>query len=245
MSQHFKFTRIKRSVSFRALTSVSMLAGVAAIAGCNLDSNIAPAGPQGTVQFVNAAPRYSAVDLNVDTLDLAPGTPYGNGTTVPVAAQATPHQFVVSITNDTTVLASAPVLVSDQSVFTAILIQRPVGADLLVLPDTVKAPTGSLATIRVINGSPSAGAVDVYVTTTDSTLVNPIATNLQLEGVSPYVNVPAGSGRVRITPTGTTKTVLLDADASSLLAGQVRSLLIIDSAGGGLPVTGLAIPDLN
>jgi hypothetical protein len=244
MSQHFKFTRIKRSLGFRALTSIGMLAGVVAIAGCNLDSSVTPTGPQGVVQFVNAAPRYNSVDLSVDTLDLAPGTLYGNGTTVPVAAQATPHQFVVSISNDTTILASVPVLVTDQSVFTAILVQRPVGADLLVLPDTVTAPAGTLASVRVINASPSAGAVDVYVTTTDSTLVNPIATSLLLEGISPYVNVPVGSGRVRVTLAGT-KTVLLDIDATSLTAGQVRTVVMIDSPGGGLPVTYLAIPDVG
>lgn len=244
MSQHFKFTRVKRMFGSRTLASVGMLAGVVALTGCKLDSNTAPTGPQGIIQFVNAAPRYNSVDLDVDSLSVAPGELYGNGSTVPVAAQSTPRKFVVNITNDTTILASAPVLVSDQSVYTVILTQHPVGAGLMVLPDTVTAPTGNQARVRVINASPSAGSVDVYVTTTDSTLVNPIATNVPLEGISPYVTVPSGAGRVRVTTTGT-KTVLLDVDATSLTAGQVRTVLMIDSPGGGLPVTWLAIPDLN
>ena len=135
MSQHFRFTRIRRPLGLRTLTSVGLLAVVGAIAGCNLDSNIGPTTPQGIVQFVNAAPRYNSVGLNVDTLSLAPGIAYGNGSTVPVPSQTTPRNFFVSITNDTTVLASVPLLVTDSSVYAMVLVKRAVGADLLVLPD--------------------------------------------------------------------------------------------------------------
>ncbi len=247
MSQYLKLARIKRMLGPRTLTSVGALAGVLVIAGCNSDSNVAPAGPQGTVQFVNAAPRYNSVDLIVDSLDVAPGETYGYGSTVPIAAQATARQLRVAITNDTTILASTSVLISDQSVYTVILTQHPVGAGLMVLPNTVTAPTGNQASVRLINASPSAGAVDVYVTTsTDTALVNPIATALPLEGVSSYVNVPPGTERVRVTTTGT-KTVLLDINDSllGLASGQVRTVLMIDSQGGGLPATWLEIPDLN
>lgn len=221
-----------------------MLAGVVALGGCNLDSNVAPAGPQGLVQFINAAPRYNSVDLNVDSVDVAAGVVYGNGSSINVAARATPQQFLVNITSDTTVLATSLVQVNDKSVYTVILTQLQVGAGLLVLPDTVTAPTGSTANLRVINASPSAGLVDVYITGTDSTLANPVSVNLPIQGISPYVNVPVGAGRVRVTAAGT-KNVLLDIDATALTSGQVRTLLMIDSPGGGLPVTWLAIPDLG
>ncbi|MEO8946451.1 MAG: DUF4397 domain-containing protein [Gemmatimonadaceae bacterium] len=244
MSQHFKLTRIKRLTGYRTLSRVTMLAGVAAIGGCNADSNVAPAPPQGLVQFINAASRYSSVDLNVDSTDVAAGQAYGSGTSVNVAAKATPQQFLVNITGDTTVLATSMVQVSDKSVYTVILTQRVVGAGLLVLPDTVTAPSGNTANLRVINASPSAGLVDVYITGTDTTLANPVSVNLPIEGISPYVNVPVGAGRVRVTAAGTTK-VLLDIDATTLHPGQVRTVLMIDSPGGGLPVVGLAIPDLG
>lgn len=244
MSQHFKLTRIKRLIGYRTLSRVTMLAGVAAIGGCNADSNVAPAPPQGLVQFINAASRYSSVDLNVDSTDVAAGQAYGSGTSVNVAAKATPQQFLVNITGDTTVLATSMVQVSDKSVYTVILTQRVVGAGLLVLPDTVTAPSGNTANLRVINASPSAGLVDVYITGTDTTLANPVSVNLPIEGISPYVNVPVGAGRVRVTAAGTTK-VLLDIDATTLHPGQVRTVLMIDSLGGGLPVVGLAIPDLG
>lgn len=244
MSQHFKLTRIKRFTGYRPLAGAGILAGLAAIGGCNLDSSIAPAGPQGIVQFINAAPRYSSVDLNVDSVDVAPGETYGNGSSVNVTAKATPQQFLVNITSDTTVLATSMVQVNDKSVYTVILTQRPVGAGLLVLPDTVTAPSGNTANLRVINASPSAGLVDVYITGTDSTLANPVSVNLPIEGISPYVNVPVGAGRVRITAAGT-KNVLLDVDATGLTPGQVRTVLLLDSPGGGLPVTWIPVPDLG
>ena len=237
-------SRLKSRLSaIRALASIGAIAGLAVVAGCNLDTTpTGPTGPQGLVQFINAAPRYGAAYLNVDTATAVQGIAYGTGQAAYVAALSTPRQFTVRNTGDTTTVASAQLPIADQTVYTMILTQHSVGGGLLVYRDTVSTPPSNQIGLRVVNAAPSAGNVDVYVTDSDTSLTTPNATNVPFEGSSVYVNVPTGTVHVRITTAGT-KTVLLDADASQLLIGQVRTILVIDAPGGGTPLSWLAIPD--
>jgi hypothetical protein len=161
-----------------------------------------------------------------------------------VNALTNARKFRITAGTDTTTIASTQLLVQNLSVYAMIVTQHATGAGLLILPDTVSPlPSGQVG-LRVINASPSAGPVDFYLTSADSTLTTPVATNITFEGTSGYIlaPVPAGILRLRVTAAGT-KNVLLDVDASSLTNGQARSVLLMDAAGGGLPVSWLAIPD--
>lgn len=245
MSQHFGLMRNKRLPGFRALASIGLLAGVTALSGCQLDKISGNTAPQGLIQFINAAPRYSTVNLFVDdTSALSRPQPYDSGSSVYVNALTNARKFRVTAGTDTTTIASTQLLVQNLSVYAMIVTQHATGAGLLILPDTVSPlPSGQVG-LRVINASPSAGPVDFYLTSADSTLTTPVATNITFEGTSGYIlaPVPAGILRLRVTAAGT-KNVLLDVDASSLTNGQARSVLLMDAAGGGLPVSWLAIPD--
>jgi hypothetical protein len=232
-----------RLSAVRALASIGAVAGLAVVAGCNLDTTpTGPTGPQGLVQFINAAPRYGAVYLNVDTVTAVQGIGYGTGQAAYLAAPSTPRQFRVRNAGDTTTIASGQLQVANQTVYTMILTQHPVGGGLLIYQDTVSSPPVNQIGLRVVNAAPSAGNVDVYVTGADTSLTTPTAVNIPFEGSSVYVNVPAGAVHVRITTAGT-KTVLLDVDASQLTVGLVRTVLLIDAVGGGLPLNWLSIPD--
>jgi len=230
---------------FRALASIGLLAGVTALSGCQLDKISGNTTSQGLIQFVNAAPRYATMNLYIDSTNaLSRPQPYDSGSSVYVNALTNPRKIRVTSGTDTTTLASTQLLVENFGVYAVIATQHATGAGLLVLPDTVSAlPSGQVG-LRVINASPSAGAVDFYLTSTDSTLTTPVASNITFEGTSGYIlaPVPAGILRLRITAAGT-KNVLLDVDASSLTDGQARSVLLMDAVGGGLPVSWLAIPD--
>jgi hypothetical protein len=245
MSQYLGLKRNTRLPGLRALAGIGLLAGVAALSGCQLDTISGNTGAQGLVQFINAAPRYSTMNLFVDsTSALTRPQAYDSGSSVYVDALTNPRTFRITTGADTTTLASAQLQVQNMSVYTIIATQHATKAGLLILPDTVSPlPSGQVG-IRVINASPSAGAVDLYVTGNDSTLATPSAKNIVFEGTSGYIlaPVPAGTLRVRVTAAGT-KTVLLDVDASSLTDGQARSVLLMDAVGGGLPVTWLAVPD--
>ena len=227
----------------RKLAGMSLLAGVSLLAGCKLDSPTASGGPQGLVQFINAAPRYRVVNLKIDSAVAVQSQGYGTGAAAYVAALTNARQLTVRDSANANTLASSSLLVANQSVYLAIFTQHTAGGNILIFPDTVSAPPGTSVGIRVINASPSVGSVDVYITGADSTLTTPVAANIPFEGTSGY-SYPANGGvlRVRVTVAGT-KTVLIDADASSLTPGQVRSIVVLDAAGGGLPAVWLAVPD--
>jgi hypothetical protein len=245
MAQHLTLARIGRLVTPRGLAVVGVAAGLASIAGCKLDNAPGPTNRQAIVQFINAASRYPATDLYVDSTDALPNLPYGQGSSILVNAPTTPRQFTVRISSDTTTLASSQLLVENQGTYALILTQHSSGGGLIVLPDTVSAPPANSIGLRIVNAAPSGGAVDVYITGADSTLTTPIASSIPFEGVMQYQYVPAGpSLRLRVTAAGT-KNVLLDVDASPLTPGQVRTIVVIDADAGGLPLTWLAIPDLG
>lgn len=235
---------ITRLSSVRALAGIGIIAGLAAMAGCTLDNTLTgTGGAQGLVQFVNAAPRYRYVNLNIDSTNAVPSQAYGSGTSAYVDALANARQLTVKDSANSTTLASSSLQVADQSVYLVLLTQHATGGNLLIFPDTASAPPGTAVGLRVINASPSAGNVDVYITGADSTLATPSASNIGYEGNTGYI-YPENGGvlRLRLTIAGT-KTVLLDVDASSLTPGQIRSIVLIDAAGGGLPALWLAIPD--
>ena len=239
----FRFTQRTRSAGVRVLAGIGMAAGLTALGGCKLDNNLTPVNNvQGLVQFINAAPRYNYVNLNVDSANVVPLEGYATGSSIYVKALANARKFEVRDSANTTVLASSQLLVANQTIYTVIFTQHATGGGLLVYQDTVSAPPANSVGLRLVNASPTAGPVDVYVTGTDSTLSTPFATNVAFESASPYVTVPTGIVRLRVTAAGT-QTVLLDVDASSLTAGKVRTIVMIDGVGAAVPATWLAVPD--
>lgn len=236
---------IRRHISVRGFAILGMAGGLVAVSGCKVDNALGPTNNQAVVQFINAANSYATADLFVDGVDALPGLPYGQGSSIYVNAPTTPRSFAILSAPDTTTLASTQFVVANNGTYALILTQHASGAGLLVLPDTVSAPPVNSIGLRIVNVSPAAGTVDVYVTGADSTaLTTPVATNIPFEGVMNYQNVGVGGVHLVITSAGT-KTVLLDVNATQLTTGQVRTIVVIDADGGGVPITWLAIPDVG
>jgi hypothetical protein len=243
---HFKFTQIRRFMNVRGLAVLGTLVGLTALGGCKLDDAVGPSNSQAIIQFINAAPRYSAVDLFVDSTSAIGGEAYGQGSSIYVNALATARHFTVRSTGDTTVLATKDLIAANQTVYSFILTQHTTGAGLIVLPDTVSVPPDNKAGLRFVNASPAAGLVDVYATDTDSSLANatPIATDVAYEDVTNYQFVtPSPNLRVRLTTPNTHDVVLDIPEVSTIVPGQVNTIVVIDATSGELPLTWLAIPD--
>jgi hypothetical protein len=88
--------------------------------------------------------------------------------------------------------------------------------------------------------------VDIYVTAPGADLeaATPALTGVPFGAASDYLTVPAGDYQVRVTPAGT-KIVAIDSGTLALAAGQVRTVIAVDSPGGGAPFDFLLLADLN
>jgi hypothetical protein len=87
----------------------------------------------------------------------------------------------------------------------------------------------------------------VYVTsaTADLSSATPVIPTLAFGAASGYAAVTPGTYRVRVTPVGVPSTVLLDSGSLTVGSGSVRTLLLTDAPGGGLPTTLSIIADAN
>ena len=71
--------------------------------------------------------------------------------------------------------------------------------------DTNTAPGASESRVRLLNLSPTAGAIDVFLTPADADLATatPAATGLAYQETSGYLTLPPATYQVRAVPAGT------------------------------------------
>ena len=217
------------------------VAAAAVLAACGTDESsggIGPSGTFGVVRFVNAVPDTSVGQVNVtlEGLPFAAGLGNGAGSTYQPVYTG-PRTLLVRRTVDTTArVIDAPIDVGASTVYTVAAIGRAGSVSSLILTDTITIQATDSARVRLAHLSPSAGNVDVYLTTTTASIatVAPTIANLAYRSASRYVTVPAGRLRVRVTAVGS-KTVAADDTSATLALGQIRSALVLDRNGGGTP----------
>ncbi len=114
---------------------------------------------------------------------------------------------------------------------------------LLAVPPASAANGIGFAWIRVAHASPDAPAVDIWVN--DQVVVSDLA----FAEVTPYLHVPAGDYNIKVTPTGATTPVVIDADvtlekgvsytvAAADMLASITPLVFEDD--NGIPGPGLA-----
>jgi Domain of unknown function (DUF4397) len=91
----------------------------------------------------------------------------------------------------------------------------------LVLTDTEAAPAAGKTKVRFVHAASlvAAKTVDIYVTAPDGALTTATKANFNYKDNSGYLEVPAGSYRVRITAPGS-KTVLIDTGTTGVGLGD-------------------------
>ena len=116
----------------------------------------------------------------------------------------------------------------------------------LFIPDDPTPASGQVK-LRAVHVAAAPGPISVYLTTptADLSSATPVIPALAFGAASPYVAVAPGSYRIRVTPAGVPSTVLLDSGNLTLSSGAVRTLLLTDSPGGGLPTILSIIADAN
>lgn len=223
--------------------ALALLLSVGATA-CDDDDTTAPAATA-QLRVVHASPDAPNVDVLVDGAVALTDVPFRTASPY-LEVSVGARNLRVRPTGTTTVVIDADADFVSGRAYTVLATGRVASLAPLVLTDDLTAPGAGNIRLRLVHASPSAGNVDIYVTAPSADLgaTSPTLTNVPFRAASTYLEVPAGTYRVRITPAGT-KTVAIDANNVTLTAGQVRTAVAVDAAGGGAPLGALLLADRN
>lgn len=208
---------------------------MAALSGCQSIQSSTVAGP--SIRFVNAS-----TDPAVPGLDIYQNTTspiiynLGSGFITSYIGVAPGTYTFYAYAHDTkqSLVSARQTLVSPKQ-YTAII--GNVAANLqetIVQDQSSAAPTGQIS-VRFIDESTKAGALDIYVVPSSGKLTTstPLATNVTFTQNTGYLNVPVDTYAIVIVPTGTvpvaTTTTLYTGANTAYAAGAVRTYIIIDN----------------
>jgi hypothetical protein len=120
----------------------------------------------------------------------------------------------------------------------------------LVTTDTNSAVPSGQTRLRIVNLSPTAGAVDVFITTANANLATatPVATNVRSQNVSGYFTLAPGAYQVRSVPTGTAAAsraaaVSITLNDLALASGAARTIVLAENNVGGAPLRAFVLTD--
>lgn len=224
---------------------LALLASISAAACNDDDDDVTGPGTTAQLRVVHASPDAPNVDVLVDNASVLTNVPYKTASSYLAVASGSRNLKVRATGGATTVIDQNTTL-APSTFYTVLATGRVASIAPLVLTDDQTAPASGNVRVRLVHGSPTAGNVDIYVTapTTDIAAATPTITNVAFRAVSNYLEVPAGTYRVRITPAGT-KTVAIDVNNVALTAGQIRTAVAVDAPGGGAPLGAILLADKN
>jgi hypothetical protein len=252
-------------MTIKSMGLIAALALVGAACGTKeAPGPLEPGGPTGRVRFVNLVTDPTRVPVNAILESLPFGVNLGYGATTPAtlpspsnanysAILSGTRSLVLKKTADTTVIvATIPLTVADNLDYTVYATGGTGGAAVtnFVTTDANPAPTASQVEVRIINMSPSAGALDVFVTapSADLSTATPTAAGLAYQAASPYVVLAPATYQVRAVPAGTlpaarAASVVVTINNVALAGGTGRTIVIADRAAGGAPLIGFVLSD--
>lgn len=238
---------------------------ILALGGCGTDEAPGPLEPgaAGRIRFVNLItdPARNPVNAVLEGLPFGVNLNYAGTTPSSLPAPATanysailtgPRSMVLQRTAaPATIVATLSFTIAqsvDHTVYaTGGTAGGPVGT--FVTTDANTAPPAGQTAVRVVNMSPTAGAIDVFLTAVGADLATatPTFSNLAYQGSSAYVNVAAGTYQFRAVPAGTAPAaraaaVTINLASVALPAGG-RTFVTADNNTGGAPLRAFVLPD--
>ena len=231
----------------RKPTTIALaLLAVTALTACDDDDDeLTAPGTTAQLRVVHASPDAPNVDVLVDNASVLTNVAYKTASNyLPVTSGS--RNLKVRAAGSTTVVIDQNAALAQGTYYTVLATGRVASIAPIVLTDDQTNPASGDVRVRLVHASPTAGNVDIYVTTptADIATASPTVPNVAFRAVSNYLEVPAGTYRVRITPVGT-KTVAIDVNNVALAAGQVRTAVAVDAPGGGAPLSAILLADKN
>jgi len=249
----------------RAATLVASL-GLAATACGTEDAAdpLQPSGPTGRIRFVNLItdPGRNPVNAILEGIPFGVNLAYTGTTPSSLPAPATAlysailtgnRTLVLKKTADTAVtVATLTVDIAADNDYTVYATGGTAGGAVssFTLPDVNSAVTAGRTRVRVVNMSPTAGAIDVFITApnADLTTATPVATAVAYRAASSYGDLAPGTYQVRAVPAGTPAAsrpgaVTINLADVVLTAGTGRTVVTADNTTGGAPRRAFVLSD--
>lgn len=216
------------------------------LSGCQNIQNSNPA--QTMVRVVDASYNAPPVDVKIGTTPIAVNlgaATFTNYAFLP-PENATAYVYPTKTATSTASVPGAFLVEQEHSVF---ITDTSAGYQVTLLTDQAVAPPAGYVSLRFLDQAARSGAVDIYLIPSNGTLAGarPLLGDVATGTVSAYLNVPAGNYTLAVTPAGDTNAKdAYASDAVQLTAGQVRSVLMMDSQlTTNPPVTVTIGDDLN
>lgn len=223
------------------------------LAGCDSDSDDSSlVVPTSSLRVIHASPNAPAVNLNVNgsAFTAVQGLAYAEATSVlgvPAATYNVSVDAVLPGDTVTEVVAPVDLVLAENNTVNVVAIGRVGGVgDEALAPEVVVTPDADVAAtdtrVQVVHASVAAeqalpGGVSVYVTAPGTPLASATPlTTFNLRDATDTVTVPAGDYQIRITPAGSTATVVFDSGTIALPGGADLMVLAVDTTGPGAPV---------
>ena len=228
---------------FQLLGFLSVLLTLAA-AGCKSASTIVA---NAQFRVMNASVEQPSLNFLLTTTTLATALAYPTATAYSSEAPG-PYTVHVEPAGTTTTLINQGVVLQSGTSYTFIAAEAGFASPALTpifLTDDNSAPTSGQMKLRVVNAvpDPDVGNFDVYVVAPGKSLqnINPTFTNLAFQSASSYQSLVPGNYELYFTPTNQKK-ILIDSGVLAFAAGQIRTVVALDSTGG---YTSSTLDDVN
>lgn len=251
---------------------IGFLATLALVSvGCGTKEAPGPleAGVTGRVRFVNLITDPLRIPVNAILENVPFGVNLGYGGTTPssLPSPATANYSAILAGDRTLVLQKTANPTVEVATLTFTIAQgedRTIyaqggtgggGITGFMTTDPTPAPGTGQVAVRIVNMSPTGGAMDFFVTAPNADLATatPTVANLAYHGESPYVNLAAGTYQIRAVPAGTaaaarSTSVVINftppATPAPFPSGGGRTVVAADAAaGGGPPFRAFVISD--
>lgn len=252
-------------VSVRArLVAIAALVAATACGTKEAPAGLDPTGPTGRVRFVTLITDTTRGRVNaiLEGVPFGVNMTYGSATPAGLAAPSTANYasiytgsrtLVLKRTADTTnIVSTITFTVADGKDYSIYALGGAGGSAItsLVTTDDNPVAAANQTRLRIVNLSPAAGSVDVFLTAAgaDLTTVTPIVSGLGYQAASTYALPAPGTYVLRTVPVGTAPAnrnaaVNLSLAAVTLTGATGRTIVIADRSTGGAPITGFILAD--
>lgn len=192
---------------------------------------------QTELRVFHASPDAPNVDVEVDGEAALEGVPYEAASpflSVPSGAR----RITVKAAGTDTAVIDAEVELGGERRYLVIAAGKVANIAPIVSEVSKTKPAPGSARVRVLHSAASAPVVDVYVTAPNTDLESsftlPVLAGVPFGVISDYLEVPAGSYDLLVTPTGT-QDVAIEARGVAIADGFIGTVAALDKKGGGAP----------